>query len=522
MNFSRDFCRRLVAVPVSVLLAVGLSAALAAPAPAHADLVARGKYLAEAGDCLACHTANGGKPLAGGRALATPFGPLTSPNITPDRDTGIGNWSDDDFYRLMHEGIGKGGEYIYPVMPFPWYTIVTRADVLAIKAYLFSMPAVHSPRPKNTLSFPFNVRDSLLAWRTAFFKPGQFKPDPQLSDEVNRGSYLVNGLAHCGECHNAHPIAGSSRFREPLAGGTLQNWYAPNITSDIRSGIGGWSNADLVSFLKTGTAPGKGIAVGPMAEAVHSLSHLTDADLNAMAAYLKSTPARPDKGHEGDPIQPFDRGAETYLSYCGSCHGVDGQGMPGMIPALKGNGAVLAKGPQNVISVMLGGLPATGTFAPMPAIGAEMSDEQIADVANYVRQAWQQAAPATATAAMVYGLRGQTDGLYNVAPLTGCPTIADAKLAKALSAGDVRQKLSSVDDTNMYQRAIEIVSGARRASPGLPNADLINGIASAYCPIVRADTSLDQNAKALKLGRLMNYVYMAATDSKLPAAGHMK
>ncbi|MEO7875487.1 MAG: cytochrome c [Dokdonella sp.] len=493
----------------SLLGLASTCSALAAPTASASALIEKGRYLAQAGDCVACHTKKGGAPLAGGRALDTPFGPLISPNITPDKDTGIGNWSDDDFYRLMHEGIGKQGEYIYPVMPFPWYTIVTRDDALAIKAYLFSIPPVHSPRPENTLSFPFSIRSSLLAWRQAFFKPTDFQGDPQQSEQVNRGSYLVNGLAHCGECHNARPIAGTSRWREPLAGGTIQNWYAPNISSDMRSGIGAWSNGDLVSFLKTGTAPGKGVAVGPMAETVHSLSHLTDGDLAAIAAYLKTTPPVAETAQQSDPAQPFERGSRTYLDHCASCHGVDGEGLAGVVPALKDNGAVLAAGPQNVISVVLGGLQANGTLAPMPAIGSAMSDGDVADVTNYVRQAWSQKAPATATNAMAFDLRAQVDGLLNAAPRTGCPPVANAELVKALGTATYRTQLSAVTDAGMYQQTGQLVAQLRKSNRAVPDADLINGLTAAYCPIVRADPELDQNAKALKIGRFANYVYMA-------------
>ncbi len=441
--------------------------------------------------------------------MQTPFGPLASPNITPDVETGIGSWSDEDFYRLMHEGIRKDGAYVYPVMPFPWYTIVRRDDVLAIKAYLFSLAPVHRPRPPNTLSFPFNVRESLLAWREAFFKPGDFKPDPNQSSEVNRGAYLVNGLAHCGECHNARAVAGTSRWREPLAGGTVENWYAPNITSDVRDGIGAWTNQELVRFLKTGAVPGKGIAAGPMAETVHSLSQLGDADLNAIAAYLKTTAPKQETKTLTDPPGLYQRGAQTYLSNCASCHGVHGEGMPRVIPALQGNIAVVAAEPQNVISVVLGGLPAKGNYAPMSAIGAGMSDAEVADVVNYVRQTWGNNAPANATPAMVANLRREADTLLNAAPLTGCPKIGNASLAKVLGRDDIARQLAAMSDADMYQHSRQWVATLRAAAPGVHDADLINGLAAAYCPVVRADVRLDWDAKALKIGQFVQYVYMA-------------
>ncbi len=492
------------------VLATSLAASTFAGTLAKNDLVARGEYLAQVGDCASCHTAPNGKPYAGGLSMATPFGPLSTPNITPDRETGIGAWSDDDFYRVMHEGIGENGEYLYPVMPFPWYTIVTRDDALAIKAYLFSLPPVHRTNGANTLRFPYNIRESLAAWRAAFFKTQDFVADPKQSAAVNRGAYLVNGLAHCGECHNARPVAGTSRWRESLEGGVVQNWYAPNISSDVRSGIGAWSDPDLATFLKTGAAPGKGAAIGPMVEVVHSLSHLTDADLKSMVAYLKSTPPSTSAHVIADPSVNYARGEQAYLNYCASCHAVDGTGQAGVIPALKGNAAVLTQGPQNAISVVLGGLEARGTYAPMLAIGATMDDGDIADIVNYVRQSWGNSATATASAAMVSDLRRSADTTFNAAPLTACPALGDKPLDKAISGGAIQKELAALNDANIYTSTQKLVQSARSAAPGVAQADVVNTFANAYCAIVRRDASLDQGAKAAKIGRFVESIYMAA------------
>jgi mono/diheme cytochrome c family protein len=504
----------LVAIAIASLMLPCVAAAVTPASNASADVVAKGKYLAAAGDCVACHTPPGGKPLAGGLVMQTPFGPITTPNITRDAQTGIGNWSDEDFYRLMHEGIGKEGEYIYPVMPFPWYTIVSRDDVLAIKAYIFSMPAVHNPRPPNTLTFPFNIRSSLLAWREAFFTPGKFTPNPGQSEAVNRGAYLVKGLAHCGECHNARPVAGASRWRGSLAGGTVENWYAPNISSDPQDGIGDWKNSDIALFLKIGTAPGRGVAVGPMAETIHSLSQLTDADRDAIAAYLKTTPPTSASKGQSDPASLYASGAQTYLDYCASCHGVKGEGVPHRIPALDGSGVVTAQGPQNVISVVLGGLPSTGTYAPMLAVGAAMRDEEIADVANYVRKSWGNAAPATATPHMVGDLRKQIDTVMTGAALTKCPSIGSPALARALSTPQVTAKLFEMSGATMYQSATALAAKVKRAVPSASATELVNGFAAAYCSVVRKDEALDLRAKSLKIGHFVEYVYMAGAQSQ--------
>lgn len=234
-----------------------------------------------------------GKAFAGGLSIPTPFGTIVTPNITPDRATGIGAWTDQQFYHALHDGIGAHGENLYPAFPYPWFTRVTRPDVMAIKAYLFSLPPVHAPKQPNDLIFPFNLRIGLAAWNWRYFHPGTFKPDPNVSAQINRGAYLVEGLGHCGACHTPKNIAQAPKAGQSFGGGEIQGWYAPNISADVREGVGGWTDAQLVTLLKTGAVPGKGIVRGPMLQTVHdSLSQLTDSDLEAMAAYLKSTPSR--------------------------------------------------------------------------------------------------------------------------------------------------------------------------------------------------------------------------------------
>lgn len=499
------------------LIGALVNAPTVAATAAPSDLIAKGKYLAQAGDCMACHTAKGGEPFAGGLYLETPFGGIASPNITPDKATGIGTWTDAQFYRVMHDGIGHKGEYLYPAMPFPWYTIVTQDDVAAIKAYLFSLPPVHKEREPNRLHFPVNIRESMLAWRTVFFKAGTFKPDASKSDEINRGAYLVNGLGHCGECHNARPVAGTSAFRKPFAGGVINDWYAPNITSDVRDGIGSWSDDQLATFLKTGAAPGKGVALGPMAETIHSLSALNDADLHAMVAYLKSTPATADKDANAALYQGADaRGAQTYLNHCASCHGIEGKGLAGAVPALVGSGAVRSQGPQNVIQVVLGGLEAKKNYGPMPAVGAGMSDEEVAEVTNYVRQLGGNAAPTTAQAGQVAKLRASTDTLLNAGPKTGCPAPDSPAVARLLADSNqhLATQLGQVSEAQMYPQTQQLVASLKKLAPKAARADLINGLTAAYCPIVRDDAQLDANAKALKLGHFSQLVYTAASESR--------
>lgn len=350
---------------------------------AGAGMVARGQYLATAGDCVACHTAPGGKPFAGGLALKTPFGAIPTPNITPDRQTGIGWMREADFYKVMHDGIGYHGEYLYPAMPFPWYTHVSRTDDDAIFAYLKTLPPVVTPKRPLQLAFPFDIRDGLVTWRAAFFTPGSFTPDTTKSAAVNRGAYLVQGLGHCGACHNGNDLFGNAKLAGRLHGGSIDGWYAPSLVPGA-GGLGKWSVPQLAKFFHDGHAPGQGVVLGPMAQVVHeSLSHLSHTDLTNIALYLKSLPQGAASAESTAVATPVaSNGASLYSSHCAFCHGQHGTGMPGRIPALAGNGAVTAGGPENVINIVLRGHTAQANYGPMPAVGAGLTDGQIAEITN--------------------------------------------------------------------------------------------------------------------------------------------
>ncbi len=489
---------------VAGLLLLAAPAAMAADAPSQ-DIVKRGEYLARAGDCFSCHTGTNGTPMAGGRQVETPYGTISSPNITPDHDTGIGKWSDDDFYKVMHQGLGRDGTYLYPVMPFDHYTLVTRDDAMAIKAYLFSLPPAHSPRPPSHLEFPFNVRTSLAAWRTLFFHEGTFKPDPARSDAENRGAYLVEGLGHCGACHTPRNALSGSKTGEALGGGEItgQGWFAPNISSDVREGIGAWSQQDLVDYLKKGVAPGKAVVAGPMAEVVHtSLQYLSDDDVNAIAAYLKVSPAKslfPDRHLVSAP------GAMEYLDNCAFCHQPDGKGISGAVPPLVGNGVVMAGGPQDVIRTILGGLAAHGQYGPMPGLGTALSSQQVADIANYVRTSWGNTAPTTATAAMADDLGKTTRTMLSG---TGdCAKIEPESLATAVAAPTVTALLHQVDAGNMQQKIGAILPMLATSGAKPAQADLVNGLTAAYCPIVRANKAIKPDQRVEWLQRFATLVY---------------
>ncbi|MBY0334319.1 MAG: cytochrome c, partial [Acetobacteraceae bacterium] len=383
------------------------AAPAAAPAPAPVDdPVQRGRYLATAADCMPCHTARGGTPFAGGRALNTPFGSITSPNITPDPATGIGRWSADQFWGALHDGLRADGAYLYPVMPFTSCTRITRPDADAIFAYLRSLPPANAPRQPNGLAFPFDVRATLGVWRELFFRPGAFTPDPAKSAEWNRGAYLGTALGHCGECHTPRNLMGATARRRAMQGAVVDGWFAPDIApADPRSAVAGWPVERIATWLRGGASSAKGTAFGPMGEVAHdSLSKLTEADLRALATWLADSapPARPAPA----VAEPDRAAAGLYLTYCAGCHQPLGTGVAGAIPPLAGNAAVLAAQPNNVIQAVLNGIPAQGNYGAMPSFAATLGDAQVAAIANYVRGAWPPASTgAAATPAMVAGLR---------------------------------------------------------------------------------------------------------------------
>ncbi|MEH3148729.1 MAG: c-type cytochrome [Methylobacterium frigidaeris] len=499
--------RRITALVLgSTAFAAGAAFAQGAPS----DLVEKGRYLATAGDCVACHTAPGGKPLAGGLYITFPggIGRLATPNITPDRETGIGTWSDDDFKRAMHEGITKNGSYLYPAFPFPWYTRITDEDVAAIKAYLFSLEPVNAPRKPADIAFPFSLRDGLLVWRLAFFSAGRFQPDPKASEQVNRGAYLVESLGHCGACHNGSKLVGASQWSGTLEGGAIDGWYAPNLSGDDKEGLGLWSEDQLFAYLKTGSAPGRaGTVAGPMRQVIEeSLSKLSDADVRAIAVYLKTLPAKTTytPGVTSDfRSASAAPGADIYLNRCVACHKPDGQGMPGAVPPLAGNGAVLAKGPETVIRVILGGLDAKGDYAAMPAVGAGMTDADIAAVTNYVRQSFGNEAPPNAEPGQVATLRAETQTM--LAGNAPCSTVADATLAEALDRADAAGQLKGLKAEQMVPRVATLLPAVRQAAPQADAAALVNGLTATFCRVA------DRNAVGLDwpvaLGTFAGVVY---------------
>jgi mono/diheme cytochrome c family protein len=366
---------------------------------AKANLVERGAYLAKAADCMVCHTTPGGKEYAGGLGFKLPFGMLYSTNITPDKETGIGNYSDKDFLNAVQRGIRHDGARLYPAMPYTSYTYIADADALAIKAYLLSLPPVRATAPVNTLAFPFNQRWAMVFWSAMFNPDTRFEPDTSKSPEWNRGAYLAEALAHCGECHTPRNLAFALNNREKFAGAVTAGWRAFNITSDKSTGLGNWSDADVVAYLTNGHATGHGTASGPMGEAVdHSFNHFAMEDIRAVVAYLRTVPPIVSADLPAMPAPPAPashrqgggtadaRGKMLFEGACVSCHGWTGESPISSFATLTGAWAVNDPSAMNVAQIVISG---TKRHTPkdaisMPAFGDAYSDAEIAAVANYV------------------------------------------------------------------------------------------------------------------------------------------
>jgi mono/diheme cytochrome c family protein len=365
--------------------------------PPGGDPVARGRYLATLGDCSGCHTAPGQPAFSGGLSIETPFGNIVSSNITPDPETGIGRWSDDQFVSAVQRGVAPNG-HLYPAMPFVYYAHAGRDDILAIRAYLKTIPPVRKAVHENTLPFPFNIRLLMIPWDWLFYNGGAFQPAAGKSAAWNRGAYIVETLGHCGACHTPKNVLGGDKGQR-LQGGTIQNWHADNLTADPRSGLGNWTAGEIATFLKSGHN-GRADAIGSMSEVVMDATHaFTDADLQAVAAYLKDQPAHADGGGTAKPDPAaLTAGEALYRDNCEACHTRDGKGAGGLFTPLAGSSAVQAADPTNLIRVVLQGVrsaatDAAPTAAAMPSFAWRLSDGQIADVLTYVRASWNNAGP---------------------------------------------------------------------------------------------------------------------------------
>ena len=387
--------RAILAIGV-LCTAIGFGEARSEPS---AQTIARGQALTIAGGCTSCHTADPARPFAGGKRIDTPFGAITSPNLTPDRDTGLGAWSDEDFHRALRDGVDPDGSRYYPAFPYPNFTKLTRDDIAAIRAYLATLTPFRYEAPPPQLRWPLNYRVVMRGWNYLFFRPGIFQPDQQKSAEWNRGGYLVEGVAHCGACHTPKNLFGADRRGRLYGGGTVDGWFAPRLDSAARGGLKSWSVDDIVEYLASGRN-GRSHAGGPMVDVVrHSTSLMSDADVRAIAVFLKDLPAgTPEPVVAALPQDDINAGKKVYDRACIACHEADGSGAPRIYPPLPGNANLQAANPLSTLRIILDGAqtmttPRAPNTGSMPAYAAQLSDREIADVTNYIRNAWGNAAP---------------------------------------------------------------------------------------------------------------------------------
>jgi thiosulfate dehydrogenase len=385
-------------------LAVGQGEADEAPPPPSLELLQQGAYVARLGDCIACHTTNGGAPMAGGLELSTPMGKMYSTNITPDRKYGIGSYTFAQFDRAMRKGIAADGRNLYPAMPYPSYAKISAEDMKALYAFLMrGVPPVGQPSKPADMKFPFNIRWGLALWNIVFLDKAEFRPDPTKDAVWNRGAYLTEGLGHCGACHTPRGIAFQEKAMTEagrsgvhyLAGETVEGWRAPSLRNL-------WTVEDTAQILKSGLNRYATVA-GSMVEVIHnSTQYFRDEDLTAVATYLKSLspgeddvamPAAPTPAAASSSAAAARRpGADAYENYCGDCHHDNGLGTPGSYPPLPGNPAVTARDPVTLLHITLsGGRTAQTESRPhvhsMPSF-ADLSDQQLADILTFVRQSW--------------------------------------------------------------------------------------------------------------------------------------
>jgi len=354
--------------------------------PAAATPLSRGEYLAHAADCAACHIGADGK-LSGGRAFRTPFGTIHATNITPDRNAGVGDYTDDEWVSALREGVGRGGKHLYPAMPYTSYTEMSREDALAIKSYIMTLPASSAAPEPNNLRFPFNIRFLMVFWNFLYNPNHRFTPDTTHDAAWNRGAYLAEALGHCQQCHTPRNFLQGMDSKKAYSGAEQQGWLAYNITSDGETGIGAWSEPELAAYLGSGHADNHGTASGPMAEAVsYSLRYLTPQDLQALAHYLKTIPAirttpLPSETH----VAENELGARIYEGACASCHRLNGTGAQSAYGALVGDHTATDPQATNLVQIVVTGgriITNDGVLA-MPAFGEGYTDTELAAVANY-------------------------------------------------------------------------------------------------------------------------------------------
>ncbi len=455
--------------------------AAAAPAAVPPE-VERGRYLAAVGDCVACHTVPGGARYAGGRPLQTPFGTVLSANLTPDEETGIGRYTPDTFYRALHEGIDREGRHLYPAFPYNYYTKVSRTDSDALFAYFRSLPPVKHAVDRNQLSFPFNIRGLMAVWNWMFLDAGTYRADPAKPAAWNRGAYLVEGLGHCQACHTPMNRLGNARQDEAFRGGRFGDWFAPDITPNRRTGIGGWDRDALLEFLREGRNV-HSAASAEMGEVVaFSTSQMTEGDLAAVVDYLRSLPASSDLTVKPPDVGVMQQGQAIWQDSCSACHRMDGQGVPRFFPPIRGDANVQQHDPTTVLHFILAGtrrVPTAKAPTPlgMPAYAWKLGDDQVAAVATYLRNSWGNTAPAVSTADVadlrkklatgeVHEKRATVGGMAQPGPNTWAPAGTDSRDNGTPQAGRAAPAASGAENGNQLRKQEDHPAGPPTGGPG--------------------------------------------------------
>ncbi len=520
-------------------------AAIPAPQtqPGNSVLIARGKYLTAAADCMPCHSAPGRPAYSGGLSMVTPFGTIYSPNITPDRRTGIGTWNNHKLWDALHHGISPGHSwfglpnYIYPAMPYTSYSKLSYQDVVAIKAYLDTLKPIHASPHPNQMSFPFNIRAILLGWRIFEFNPHPMRYGKNWSPAVRNGAYLAEALGHCGECHSQRNILFGVKRSKAYAGAAVvgESWYAPNISSAKHDGVGGWSKQELVSYLHDGGNMAQGSVFGPMKAVVdYSLSQIPKSDVADIADYLQQA-TKPQEQPKGKNLKSADLklGATLYAANCQGCHQATGKGVANVFPNLAGNQAVWGGPPHNVISAILGGLgPWHPNGAPMPAFGSALDDQQIAAVTNYVRTAWGNPGAANTRPSDVLAMRATdpptaialADADYlNLPPIAsaaarrfGCPLVSgsgDANLLADPGSGWMSVMRDATPET-LPNRTRMLIQAVKANDSTISANQITNYLIAAYCPVVAQQGGMSAGEKNAALNR-----FIAGAQTEIAKAG---
>ncbi|MEO8936374.1 MAG: c-type cytochrome [Burkholderiaceae bacterium] len=502
-------------IPLAAMLSLlSLSpSARAATKAAPDDSVKRGEYLSQVAHCTACHTNDPSRPFAGNYPIKSPFGTMYGANITPDRETGIGTWTEKDFEGAMRRGVRKDGAYLYPAMPYLEFTKISDADIHALYAYFRTVKPVQEKTKDADMKFPFDVRLGIAGWQAVYFKQGRYVDDESQSPQWNRGAYLVQGLGHCDACHTPTNLAMAPKTGKALQGNVVDHWFAPDISGDQYSGIAKWSEPELVQYLKTGHNKQNDAAVGPMAQTIDlGLSHLDQSDLQAIASYLKNqhvTEQATRKPPRPVSVAEKTSGKQIFSDNCASCHGDDGKGVNGIAPTLVGAASTSGAQPQTAIRAVLQGFAPHDRWGVMPSFAQVFGPGEVSDVVNYVRTAWGNNGGGRVDPSLVTSLARYSDlADSQVESALICPSTATTRL----DAATIAQIKAFGTDPKTPAATQQLVRDYRSRYPKADSTNIVTAISGAYCRNVMSA------AKGTLAERQQRYVQFMGNVSQAVAA----